>query len=131
MSSEGITARIVAADGPILYAQVELPADAYVSKTAYDFARGLDTGFTDVAVVSTFVTRKGDPDFPVGVWVLGLEVSPAMRERVEAGKVSTLSLSMKVAKHARPTTVNAEAVGELRRAMSGHVRALGFGRFLR
>jgi hypothetical protein len=122
-----IKARIVAHDGPVLYAQVELSAEADVSKTAWDFARALDTGYTDLAVVSTFVTREGDKDFPPGVWILGLDVSPEMRKDVEAGKLSALELAVKVVKPASAhPSVNEQARSELRAALG----LRGFGRRL-
>lgn len=44
-------------------------------------------------VVESFVTRKGDPDFPEDSWVLGVQVPDAIWEQVLSGELNGFSLA--------------------------------------
>lgn len=121
----GITGKVRAVDGRAVYLEIKADNDVDLSATAYGFMRSLGR-YEDVHPVSSFIARKGDPDFESGSWVLAVEIDDDKAlDKIKAGKVETLSLAVKVQKRAQPSSVNAEAVSELRQAMwSGGLRSV-------
>lgn len=73
-----------------------------IEKTAYNFMKGqraynVDTEHdlvkNDTVVIESFIARKGDPDFQVGAWVVGMHVvNPDTWSKVEKGQVNALSM---------------------------------------
>ena len=59
-------------------------------------------------VVESFITRKGDPDFPIeGSWVVGMHIeSPALWEEVMSGELNGFSMQAKV--KSRPKVLELE-----------------------
>jgi hypothetical protein len=74
-----------------------------VEKAAYDFMRDLNLKNIDVqhsndlvpgaSVIESFIARKGDPDFIVGSWVVGVHVpDDATWSQIKKGEINGFSL---------------------------------------
>lgn len=74
-----------------------------IQKMAYSFVKKGDMGAIDVqhdnerveaAVVESFITRKGDPDFPVeGTWVVGVHIEDVgLWDAVKKGDINGFSM---------------------------------------
>lgn len=80
-----------------------------IRKMAYDFARDLRLKSVDVehdnsvaenvAIVETFIARKGDPDFIADAWVVGMHINDdQLWADVKAGKINGFSVEALVTK---------------------------------
>lgn len=76
-----------------------------IRKAAYDFLRRGTTDAIDTQhnnekngayVVESFLSKKGDPDFPIeGTWVVGIHVPDAdLWDKIEKGEIGGLSMEV-------------------------------------
>jgi hypothetical protein len=93
---------------------VELMAHRFLR---LDLSQAIDTLHDELSngcyPVESFVARDGDPDFPVGSWVVGIQLTPEFVVKYETGELNGFSFG------ARVTHANVEIEYEIMRDAFG------------
>ncbi len=81
--------------------QGDWATDEVIEEIAHEFNASNKAANIDVAhnlqpcgarVVESFISRKGDPDYPPGAWVMGIKCPPPIWELIKAKKINGLSM---------------------------------------